>query len=222
MADLSVWAGAPEPQRVVLEGRYARLEPLDARHQADLYAMAVAPGADSRFRYLPEAPYSDASKFQAWMEKSITSKDPLFFAVIDKATGRAGGRQSLMRIVREHGVIEMGHVVWGPAIARTRIATEAQFLFAQYVFETLGYRRYEWKCNAENKPSWNAALRFGFHYEGTFRQHMVVKGLNRDTAWFSILDSEWPALKDAYLSWLAPENFDEAGQQKKSLAVRRS
>ena len=122
-----------------------------------------------------------------------------------------------MRIDTTHGVIEIGSILWGPAIARTRIATEALYLFASYVFDTLGYRRFEWKCNDLNEPSKRAALRFGFTFEGAFRQHMVVKGANRDTAWFSILDSEWPRLVDAYLAWLAPENFDGEGQQRRKL-----
>lgn len=222
MHDISAWKGAARPQRVVLEGDYARLEPLDAHHQSDLYAAATAPGAEERFRYLPDSPYSDAAPFQVWMEKSITSADPLYFAVIDRKTGKAGGRQALLRMVPEHGVIEIGSILWGPAIQRSAITTEAMFLAAQYVFETLGYRRFEWKCNALNEPSRRAAVRFGFRFEGIFRQHMVIKGQNRDTAWFAMLDSEWAAMKAAYQAWLAPENFDAAGLQKSKLVVRRN
>jgi RimJ/RimL family protein N-acetyltransferase len=127
-----------------------------------------------------------------------------------------------MRITPEHGVIEIGHILWGPAIARSRVATEALFLWAAYVFETLGYRRFEWKCNARNEPSIRAARRFGFTYEGTFRQHLVVKGENRDTSWFAMLDGEWPALRDAYARWLDPANFDaDGGQRTRLLADRR-
>ena len=145
------------------------------------------------------------------------SEDPQFFAVIDKASGKVAGRQTLMRIDSAHGAIEIGNIYWGPLISRKPAATEAQFLFMQYIFDELGYRRYEWKCNNDNLPSKRAAERFGFSFEGIFRQHMVAKGKNRDTAWFSILDSEWPALKKAYQAWLAPENFDSDGQQKKKL-----
>jgi RimJ/RimL family protein N-acetyltransferase len=155
------------------------------------------------------------------METAVSTDDPLFFAVIDRATGRAEGRQALMRIDPTHGVIEVGHILWGPAIARTRVATEALFLMADHVFTDLGYRRLEWKCHHRNEPSRHAAARFGFTFEGIFRQHMVAKGQNRDTVWFSIVDSEWPALRSAYQQWLAPDNFDAQGQQKRRLEESR-
>ncbi|GLS21813.1 acetyltransferase GCN5 [Labrys miyagiensis] len=216
--DLSAWNGVPCPERVVLEGRYTRLEPLDAaRHGADLLHSAQEPGADGRFRYLFEITPADAAAFQAWLDKATIGQDPMFFAVIDKASGKAEGRQALMRIDPVHGVIEIGSVLWGPAIARTRVCTEALYLFAHYVFDTLGYRRFEWKCHNLNEPSKRAAERFGFVFEGIFRQHMVAKGQNRDTAWFSIIDADWPRLKAGYEAWLRPENFDEAGQQKSKL-----
>jgi RimJ/RimL family protein N-acetyltransferase len=142
----------------------------------------------------------------------------LFFAVIDKATGRAEGRQGLMRIDTANGVIEIGNILWGPDIARKRVATEALYLCADYVFDTLGYRRFEWKCNNLNEPSKRAAQRFGFAFEGIFRQHMVQKGRNRDTAWFAMTDGDWPKLKAGYEAWLAPENFDAEGQQKSKLS----
>lgn len=214
------WNGASPPRRVELEGRYARLEPLDGmRHGADLLASALAPGADDRFRYLFEEPPMDAEAFVGWIAAAAKGDDPLFFAVIDRATGKAEGRQSLMRIDQNHGVIEIGHVLWGPAIARTRIATEALFLMARFVFDELGYRRFEWKCNNGNEPSKRAALRFGFSFEGLFRRHMVVKGLNRDTAWFSIIDAEWPRLRAGYEAWLDPANFDSHGRQRSRLEV---
>ena len=216
--DLSDWKGVPRPQREALEGRYARLEALDAaRHGDDLFASAQEPGADDRFRYLGEHAPADRAAFDAWIGKASTSDDPLFFAVIDKRTGRAEGRQSFLRIEPAHGVIEVGHILWGPAIARSRVTTEALYLFAAHAFDGLGYRRFEWKCNADNLPSRRAAERFGFTFEGVFRQHMVVKGLNRDTAWFAMIDKDWPRLKAGYEAWLAPENFDEAGQQKRKL-----
>ena len=216
--DLANWSGVPRPERITLEGRYVRIEPLDpARHGAELFASAQAPGAEDRFRYLFEDAPADYAAFSPWLEKSASSTDPLFFAVIDKRTGRAEGRQALMRIDSTHGVIEIGSILWGPPIARSRATTETLYLFASYVFDTLGYRRFEWKCNNLNEPSKRAAERFGFTFEGIFRQHMVAKGLNRDTAWFAMIDADWPRLKAGYERWLSPENFDEAGQQKSKL-----
>lgn len=215
---LSDWKGAPRPERAILEGSYARLEPLDAdRHARTLFDAAAAPGADDRFRYLAEAAPSGFEELRRWTEQAAASTDPLFSAVIDKRTGRAEGRQALMRIDAGNGVIEIGHILWGPAIARSRVATEALFLHADYVFG-LGYRRFEWKCNDLNLPSKRAAERFGFRFEGIFRQHMVVKGLNRDTAWFSIIDSDWPRLRAGYERWLKADNFDSSGQQLNKLA----
>jgi RimJ/RimL family protein N-acetyltransferase len=217
--DLAHWTGVPRPERIALDGRYARLEPLDpARHGADLLASAQQPGGGDRFRYLFEEPPPDAAAFQPWLEGAAASADPLFFAVIDKRTGRAEGRQALMRIDPAHGVIEIGHILWGPAIARSRVATEALFLSAAHVFDALGYRRFEWKCNNLNEPSKRAAARFGFSFEGVFRQHMVQKGRNRDTAWFAMTDEDWPRLKAGYDAWLRPENFDADGQQRSGLA----
>lgn len=212
--DLANWSPRPKPARIALEGSYCRLEPLDpSRHGDALFAASMAPGAENRFRWLFETPTA-RPEFDAWMAAKAASDDPLFFAVIDKTTGRAEGRQTLMRIDPVHGVIEIGNILWGPAMAGTRLATEAQYLFMAFAFDALGYRRYEWKCNNSNEPSKRAALRFGFQFEGLFRQHMVVKGQNRDTAWYSIIDSEWPALKARYMRWLDPANFDATGRQK--------
>lgn len=157
---------------------------------------------------------------RAWIERVAKSDDPLFFTVVDHATGRAVGRQALMRITPEHGVIEIGYILWGPKIARTRVATEAFYLFAKHALDDLGYRRYEWKCDNANTPSKEAAARFGYTFEGIFRQHMVRNGRNRDTAWFSIIDSEWPGIRRAFQDWLAPENFDSEGRQKTKLNAR--
>lgn len=221
MNDLGGWRARARPARIVLEGRYGRLEPLDPeRHGEALFAASMAPGATARFRYLSDSP-QERQAFQGWVERAAAGEDPLYFAVIDGATGRCEGRQALMRIVPEHGVIEVGSILWGPAIARTRVATEAVFLCARYAFETLGYRRFEWKCDAANEPSKRAAVRFGFEPEGLFRQHMVVKGRNRDTAWFAMLDAEWPRLRVAFERWLDPGNFDGDGQQKTRLADLR-
>lgn len=215
--DLSQWSGVARPQLLVLEGRYARLEPLSAdKHGRDLFDAAEA-GDAARFRYLFEDAPTSLSAMVPWLEKAAASADPLFFAVVDKASGRAEGRQALMRIDPTHGVIEIGSIFWGPAIARTRVATEALYLCAAHVFDTLGYRRFEWKCNDLNEPSKRAAERFGFTYEGTFHQHMVVKGRNRDTAWFAMTDTAWPRLKAGYEAWLGPGNFDADGQQRSRL-----
>jgi RimJ/RimL family protein N-acetyltransferase len=209
----------PRPARVILDGRYARLEPLGAAHAPALHQAAAAPGAERRFAYLFDQPPAAIADTEAWIAKMAAGDDPLFSAVIDKATGRAEGRQALMRIVPEHGVIEIGNILWGPAISRRRAATEALYLAARYVFEDLGYRRFEWKCHNANEPSKAAARRFGFAFEGLFRQHMWAKGANRDTAWFSMLDSEWPGFRREYDRWLAPSNFDAAGNQLTRLKV---
>ena len=210
----------PRPARVVLEGRYARLEPLAAAHAAELFEASAAPGAERRFAYLFDMQPSTIADMNAWVAKAASTEDPRFSAVIDKASGRVAGRQALMRVTPEHGVIEIGHILWGPAIARARAATEALYLAARHIFEDLGYRRFEWKCNNLNEPSKAAARRFGFNYEGLFRQHMWGKGANRDTAWFSMLDSEWPAFRREYDRWLDPENFDTAGRQLSKLQLR--
>jgi RimJ/RimL family protein N-acetyltransferase len=216
--DLRDWSARPRPKREVLEGTYVRLEPLDAKRHGDgLYEASAMDDAHSRFRWLFEYPPASRAELQPWLDKSQASEDPLFFAVIDKPTGKVAGRQSLMRIDAGFGVIEIGHIYWSPLMARKPAATEAQYLFLKHVFQDLGYRRYEWKCHNMNEPSKRAALRFGFKFEGVFRQHVVFKGGNRDTAWFSIIDKEWPALFSAYEAWLDPSNFDASGQQKRRL-----
>ena len=207
----------PRPTPLVLEGRYARLEPLSLAHAAGLYK---ASSEAQRFDFLPDPPPRDVAEVRAWIEKSLKNSDYLFSAVIDRASGEATGRQALMRIEPAQGVIEIGNILWGPAISRTRISTEAFFLGARYVFDELGYRRFEWKCNDRNEPSKAAALRFGFTFEGVFRQHMVVKGKSRDSAWFSIIDGEWPPISTAFERWLDPSNFDSAGRQNARLVTR--
>ncbi len=214
--DLGQWSGVPRPSRSAIRGRYVRLEPLEPAHTDDLFAAAAAPGAQERFRWLFEAPPADRATMQSWVEAACAKADPLFFAVVDEATGRAEGRQALMRIDTTHGVIEIGSIMWGPALQRTRMATEALFLFADYAF-SLGYRRFEWKCDDQNLPSKRAAQRFGFKPEGLFRQHMVVKGKNRDTAWFAMTDGDWQRLKPVYTAWLSPDNFDAQGWQRTAL-----
>jgi RimJ/RimL family protein N-acetyltransferase len=219
LKDPTNWQTCPRPARKTLEGRYCRLEPLaPAAHGDPLFAASMAEGAETRFRYLFDKP-EDRAGFEAWLIRASASDDPLFYTVVDTATGRAEGRQALMRITPEHGVIEVGNILWGPAISRTRVATEALFLHARYVFDELGYRRFEWKCDNRNEPSKRAARRFGFTFEGVFRQHMVLKGESRDTAWFAMLDVEWPSIRSAFERWLEPENFDSQGRQKKTLAA---
>lgn len=200
-----------------------RLEPLGAQHAEGLYAACAGPDNAARFAYLPDPPPQNAAEVRAWIERASATDDPLFFAVIERVSGRCEGRQALMRVTPEHGVIEIGSIYWGPAIARRRAATEALYLHARYAFDALGYRRFEWKCNDRNAPSKRAAARFGFSFEGLFRQHMWVKGANRDTAWFSMLDGEWPMLRAEFERWLDPGNFEPGGEQRSPLeAMPRS
>ena len=211
---------AKRPERTTLRGRAVTLVPLDARaHAASLFRAANGGDKDRVWAYLFDGPYADEAVFTANIEAKSQSTDPMFFAIIDSTSGEAVGYQTLMRIDAVHRVIEVGNILYTPAMQRTIGATEAQYLFAAYVFDALGYRRYEWKCNDLNAPSKRAALRYGFSFEGVFRQHMIVKGRNRDTAWFSMLDSEWPARRAAFERWLAPENFDAEGRQKISLGT---
>ncbi|MER8712772.1 GNAT family protein [Mesorhizobium sp. M1295] len=216
--NLKNWHPRPRPERKLLEGRTVRLEPLNAEKHGDgLFEASSVVDAGGRFAWLFDDPPQTRAAFQPWLDKAEASDDPLFFTVIDKASGKVAGRQTLMRIDPAYGVIEIGNIYWGPLISRKPAATEAQFLFMKYVFDELGYRRYEWKCNNRNEPSKRAAERFGFKFEGVFRQHLVVKGENRDTAWYSIIDKEWPDLRRAYEAWLDPANFDSDGQQKRRL-----
>jgi len=221
--NLSHWTPRARPQAEVLEGRFVRLERLDpARHADGLFEASSVADAAERFRWLPEVPPTSRAEYRAWVAAKAQSPDPLFFAAIDRASGAVAGRQTLMRIDTTHGVAEIGNIYWGPEMARRPAATEALYLFARHIFDDLGYRRFEWKCNSENRPSRRAALRFGFRFEGLFRQHMVVKGRNRDTAWFAMIDAEWPPLRRAFEAWLAPGNFDDAGMQRRTLAALRA
>lgn len=218
MTDLTGWTPRQRPQRIIFEGRFVRLDPLEAtRHGDGLFEASTVADADRRFRYLGEYPPQSRQAFQPWLDKAEASEDPLYFAVIDKASGKVAGRQTMMRIDPANGVAEIGHIYWGPLVARQPAATEAHLLFMRHIFDELGYRRWEWKCNNANAPSKRAAERFGFSFEGVFRQHMVIKGENRDTAWYSIIDKEWPALKSAYEGWLDPDNFDSHGAQRRRL-----
>jgi len=204
------------PQAVGLCGRYGSVERLDATgHRADLWD-AVA-GHGNIWTYMAYGPFADAAIFADWLMTREEARDPFYYAIVHPS-GRALGLAALMRIEPGMRVIEVGNILLSPALQRTPLATEAQYLLARYVFETLGYRRYEWKCDALNAPSRRAALRLGFSFEGIFRNHMIVKGRSRDTAWFAMLAGEWPARKAAFEAWLAPENFNADGTQKKKLA----
>lgn len=198
-----------------------RLEPVDpARHARDLFE--ASRDADDIWTYLAYGPFDSLAAFTSWLEARSASRDPLFFAVVDRAAHAARGMASYLRMEPDHGVIEIGHIWFAPPLQRTRQATEAIFLLARHAFDDLGYRRLEWKCDSLNAPSRRAAERFGFTYEGIFRQQMVIKDRNRDTAWFSIIDAEWPSRRAAFEQWLAPANFDSDGKQRRSLAEVRA
>ena len=215
--NLSGWKPGSLPGPVRLDGRTVTLEPLNAaRHTADLWR--AVQGHDEVWAYLADGPYAGESDLRSALAEKQVGAAALFFAITPRTSGRAEGYASYMRIDPANGVIEVGNILLTPSLQRTIAATEAMYLMARHVFEDLGYRRYEWKCNANNAPSRRAALRYGFTFEGIFRQHMVIKGQNRDTAWFSMLDSEWPTRKAAFEAWLDPANFDANGQQRKSLA----
>jgi RimJ/RimL family protein N-acetyltransferase len=212
------WKAPPAPPREPMEGRYCRIEPLDpVRHAADLHAANALDRDGRNWTYLSVGPFDNEAAYRAWLEKVAAGSDPLFHAIIDPSTRKAVGVASYMRIDTAHGVIEVGNLNYSPLLQRKRPATEAMYLMMKRVFE-LGYRRYEWKCNAFNAASRAAAQRLGFSYEGTFRQAAIHKGRSRDTTWLSIIDGEWPALRAAFERWLAPDNFDPLGRQRESLA----
>jgi RimJ/RimL family protein N-acetyltransferase len=207
---------AREPKPVVLHGRFGRLEKLDpARHVGDLWH--AVEGHDAIWTYLPYGPFADRQAFAIWLKTRAEIPDPYSYVIVDQS-GRAMGIMALMAVRPEMRVIEVGNIVLSPQLQRTTLASEAQYLLARYVFETLGYRRYEWKCDSRNAASRRAALRLGFTFEGLSWQHMIVKGRNRDTAWYAMLDSDWPAQKLAFERWLALDNFDAEGRQKQRLA----
>ncbi len=220
---LPEWSARPEPGDVVLQGRHCRIERLDARrHAEDLHA-AYQTAPDGRdWTYLSVERPATLEDFQRYAANIAASTDPRHYAVIDARTSKAVGTFSLMRITPAVGVIEVGNVTFSPLLKRTPISTEAQFLLMSYVFDQLGYRRYEWKCDSLNGPSRAAAERLGFSFEGIFRQAIVYKNRSRDTAWYSIIDAEWPLLKQVFETWLSPENNDAQGRQKQSLAALRT
>jgi RimJ/RimL family protein N-acetyltransferase len=215
------WNPAREPVRLPIRGRYVTLEPLKPRaHAAALYEATHGPGRDKRlWDFMFVGPFISQADFALWLAACADSEDPLFFAVVDKQRG-ALGMVSFMRINPGHGVIELGNIFFAAPLQKSRGATEAIFLMLRQCFERWGYRRVEWKCDARNRRSQRAALRFGFQREGYFRQHMVIKGESRDTTWFAMIDRDWPAQRDAYRRWLAPANFTRDGRQRTKLKAR--
>ena len=214
------WKPARLPQRVPLEGETVVLEPVDSkRHAIALFTSSSA--APELWQHVAYGPFEDQRAFSKWLDERAATDDPLFYAIVDRAAGGARGMASYLRMEPQHGVIEIGHIWFAPALQRTRQATEAIFLLARHAFDDLGYRRLEWKCDSLNTASRRAAERFGFVFECVFRQHMVVKGRNRDTAWYSMTDVEWPSRRAAFEAWLAPDNFNSEGVQRRSLAEIR-
>jgi RimJ/RimL family protein N-acetyltransferase len=211
------WAPPPRPSRETLAGRTCRLEPLSAdRHASDLYAANSLDTDNAGWTYSPAGPYGSFEEYATWAKEAEKSNDPLFFAIVDLETNAAVGTATYMRIDEKNGVIEVGNIKYSPKLQQTTAATEAMYLMMKYAFD-LGYRRYEWKCDSHNEPSRKAAKRLGFTFEGLFRQAVVYKGRNRDTSWFSVVDSEWPSLRQAFESWLDPANFDPDGRQIRRL-----
>ena len=222
-ASLASWSPPPMPPRTAMAGRFCTVRPLDPERDAAQLFEAFAEDRDGRmWTYLPREPYTSAAQVRLWADAACKTDDPLVHTIVDHATGDAVGTANYMRIDPPSGVIEIGSITYSPRLQRRPAGTEAMFLMMRRVFDELGYRRYEWKCNSLNAPSRAAAARYGFQYEGLFRQAQIVKGRNRDTAWFSILDSEWPALRAAFEGWLNPGNFTADGQQRRGLASLRA
>lgn len=212
------WRGARPPVSAPIIGKRCRLVPLDADRDAEaLHRAFAADPAGTHWTYLPYGPFETLPAYHAWLAEKQTARDESFFTIRDAERDAPVGVAAYLRIAPEAGSIEVGHLSYAPSLKRTATSTEAMFLMMKRVFDDWGYRRYEWKCDALNAPSRAAATRLGFRYEGVFRKLMVVKGRNRDTAWFSIVDDEWPALRSAFEAWLAPENFDAEGRQRKRL-----
>lgn len=220
---LTTWTARQKPAREPITGNRVRLEPIDpTRHATQLFAAIDGESDPTLWDYLPYGPFADEDAFRAWLQPLAASSDPLHFAIVDQAAGEAVGMCAYLRMDPDFGVIEVGHIWFSPALQRTASATEAIFLLQEKALGELGYRRLEWKCDNANERSKRAAKRFGFTFEGVFRQHRIVKGKNRDTAWFSLLDSEWPANERAMREWLDPNNFDDSGRQMRSLSTVRN
>ena len=213
------WQACEHPRGARLQGRLCRLEPIDpAVHATDLFAAFAEDRVGRNWTYMPYGPFASESELRAWIRSSCLGDDPCFFSIIDAASGKATGVASYLRIEPGVGVIEVGHIHFSPLMQGRPIATEAMYLMMRQVFDVWGYRRYEWKCDALNQPSRSAAGRLGFAFEGIFRQATMYKGRNRDTAWYALLDREWPVAKKAFEDWLDADNFDAAGRQKSSLS----
>ncbi len=218
-APLADWTPRPIPGGEPLTGRFCRVEPVEPeQHGRDLFEAFSADREGRIWTYLPYGPFHTPGSLQDWLVQVSLESDPRFHAIVDTASGKAAGVASYLNIKPSTGVIEVGHINYSPSLQRCPAATEAMFLMMRRVFSELGYRRYEWKCDALNARSRRAALRFGFRFEGVFRNATIYKGRNRDTAWYSIIDSEWPAIERAFSQWLAPTNFDSSGRQKSSLS----
>jgi RimJ/RimL family protein N-acetyltransferase len=216
------WTAPPHPSRLAITGRYCRMEPLSAERHADHLFSAYSEAPDAGlWTYLPYGPFRDRDEYRSWVQRARQRDDPLFFAIVSTASGKAIGVSSYLRIDTTNGSIEVGHIVYSPLLQRAPAGTEAMYLLMRQAFG-LGYRRYEWKCDALNIQSRTAAARLGFSFEGIFRQAIIYKGRNRDTTWYSVTDQEWPRLQTAFEAWLDPGNFDEAGRQKSRLADLRS
>ncbi len=216
------WSPCDPPPRTVMEGRYCTVEPIDlAAHSADLHEANLTDAEHRIWTYLAYGPFESLSDYRAWIEQTCLGSDPLFHAIVARNTGKAVGVASYLRIEPAVGVIETGHINYSPLLQRSPAATEAMYLMMKRVFDELGYRRYEWKCDSLNARSRKAAERLGFTYEGTFRQVTLYKGRNRDSAWYSITDKEWPALKSGFEAWFSPENFDSQGRQRRPLTELR-
>jgi RimJ/RimL family protein N-acetyltransferase len=216
------WTARPRPQRTEMLGRYCRLEPVSVqRHEKDLFAAYQQAPDDRDWTYLVHYRPETAQDFNTYLAKLEKSEDPLHFTIIDTSTNKAVGTAALMRIEPAHGVIEVGFITFSPLLKKTRAATESMYLMMRRAFDELGYRRYEWKCDSLNAPSRAAAQRYGFTFEGVFRQVLVYKGRSRDTAWFSIIDAEWPRIRAAFEAWLDPANFNADGRQKRRLSDLR-
>ncbi len=212
------WQPPPFPEPAPIDGRYSRVEPLDVtRHAASLFAAYAEDITGAMWTYLAYGPFESEAQYTTWAADRATSRDPSFYAIVDRATNRALGVLSYLRIDPPNGTIELGHLAYSPALQRTRVSTEALFLLAAHAF-SFGYRRLEWKCDALNAPSRRAAERFGFQYEGTFRQAVIAKGRNRDSAWYAIIDRDWPRLRAAFETWLDPANFGPDTRQRVSLS----
>jgi RimJ/RimL family protein N-acetyltransferase len=214
------WVPARAPDDETLVGQYCRIERLDpGRHAADLFAANRFDVGGRNWTYLPYGPFADLGGYRQWLDSVAVGTDPRFYAIVDAATSAAVGIASYLRMEQAAGVIEVGHINYSPLLQRHRAGTEAMYLMMRNAFETLGYRRYEWKCNALNAASRRAAHRLGFSYEGTFRQATIVKGRNRDTAWYSVIDGEWPMIRLGFETWLDSSNFDPQGRQRSQLAT---